>query len=371
MHITLDYLLTTFLIITLLTISISTVYVISFNPISYNKGSQLREIAERTLDKILLTDGYPPNWGSDFHITSENLSDFGLHLQNASMYVLDSDKVSRLHPGINETLRMDPMKVAELLGLSENGILKYGFSLRIKPYLNITIQDVGTDYFKITVRKYDGSIAAGARVKAIYIIANINETSGRISNITWGFNYLETNIQGICYLNLSSLSTEESQYFCLIIYADYLQFESATIHVASSTTNDTKVAPGLQLQASRGHLTPLIAGEWGSGYFVAITSDSITAVQITKPSGGLANFTLYDAGLDPNTQFIIAVLNKGSGEANFYVLSGSRPLCTSQSPVIFETSEPGGFEVCSITRYVTINDLTYVVEFYIWPMSSA
>ncbi|RLG59944.1 hypothetical protein DRN86_03440 [Candidatus Geothermarchaeota archaeon] len=367
MHITLDYLLTAFLIVSLLTLSISTIYLISYNPLYYGGGPEIREIAERVTDKILFTEGAPPDWGSNYNISSENLTDFGLHMRNNSIYVLDSDKVSRLSPETNESLRIDPIAVAELLGFTEDGILNYGFSIRIYPFLNISVEEQSQYYYVITVKRYDGFPAAGARVKAIYIAVLIEES--KVKNITWHAIMLETNINGVCYLNLSEYISglEEGNYqIILVIYADYLEYRSAMISAIS--TNETGLAPGLQLQATRGHFTPLIAGEWDKGYFISISYDYISAVRIGKKKGQ-PGLELHEAELDPNAQFVVVVLTKGG--SGFVVISGARPLCTPESPIIFGTSNPRGLEVAAVTRYVTINDLSFIFEFYLWPMSSS
>ena len=77
MHAILEYIGVTLIIVIIL---FSTMYAInaSTTRLSHIKEEQLYTVAERLMDKIILTPGYPYDWGYNFSLYNGSLTDFGL-----------------------------------------------------------------------------------------------------------------------------------------------------------------------------------------------------------------------------------------------------------------------------------------------------
>ncbi len=87
---------------------------------------QLRNTALNVFNTILLDAGSPPNWGSVYPFDQENVKQIGLSDESqASLYVLDSDKVQRLDPLGPGYITYEKMK--ELLSLD-------GYDFRLTIY---------------------------------------------------------------------------------------------------------------------------------------------------------------------------------------------------------------------------------------------
>ena len=135
MHAILEYLAIGILIILFISISISIIYNVTGHLVTV-KEEQLYNVAERLMDKILLTPGYPPDWGANF---TSDLSDFGLALNGTrTPYVVDPDKVMRLAnlSVIPNPLLINSSRIADLLGIKDD----YGFRLEMKPLLSANIE---------------------------------------------------------------------------------------------------------------------------------------------------------------------------------------------------------------------------------------
>lgn len=173
------------------------------------KAEQLFTVAERLMDKILLTPGYPEEWGSDL-LLEEDVTDFGLALAGATTpYIVDPDKVMRL---ANLTLLPNPVpisaeKIAELLGIKG----EYGFRLEMKPMIIARVETIGSiddiaSKFRVQVVNWNGVGLPNARVTGLYIVALIKGGAGHFdvedlkkSNLT-----CTTDALGVCNLDFSN-----------------------------------------------------------------------------------------------------------------------------------------------------------------------
>ncbi|MEM0345686.1 MAG: hypothetical protein QW189_07220 [Thermofilaceae archaeon] len=140
------------------------------------KAEQLYTVAERLIDKILLTPGYPENWGADLLLDHE-VMDFGLALAGAKTpYIVDPDKVMRL---ANLTTYPNPVpisaeRIAELLGIKG----EYGFRLEMKPMIRIRVEALDVNdglpsTFIVNVVNWQGIALPNARVTGIYVIVYV------------------------------------------------------------------------------------------------------------------------------------------------------------------------------------------------------
>jgi hypothetical protein len=146
---------------------------------------QLYTVAERVMDKIILTPGYPVDWGTNIQVTPDTIQDFGLALYSAHMpYIVDPDKVMRLAnlSTLPNPLLLNTTRLAQLLNLEG-----YGFRLRIRPMLIVNITP--TDYypyhtyrfmsrFEIAVSNYYGLGIPNANITAMYVVVQVQPGAG-------------------------------------------------------------------------------------------------------------------------------------------------------------------------------------------------
>ncbi len=181
MHVSLEYIALGILIIVFL---VATMYVIQNTMSKLNQvyEEQLYPVTQRILDKILLTTGYPADWGDNLTAIPE---DFGLALNGTrTSYVVDDAKVMRLtnFSTIANPAYINASTIAELLGVEG----KYGFRLEIKPFLNQTMDVLATYpvpnrktpdipvYILVTVKNWYNIGVPNANVTAQLVLVRIN-----------------------------------------------------------------------------------------------------------------------------------------------------------------------------------------------------
>lgn len=150
------------------------------------RQEQLYTVAERVLDKIVLTPGYPPDWGTNIAVSAENLQDFGLALAGSrEPYRVDPDKVMRLAnlSTLPNPLLLNTSRMAQLLGLEG-----YGFRLRIVPMLRVLITPIGyytygnfefASTFRIRVENVQGLGVPNAEVTGMYVLVRVQPGTGQ------------------------------------------------------------------------------------------------------------------------------------------------------------------------------------------------
>jgi hypothetical protein len=146
------------------------------------REEQLLTVAERLMDKILLTPGYPPDWGSNIYITDANLTDFGLALQGGAPYIVDPDKVMRLAnlSTLPNPLLVNASRLAELLGVKG----QYGFKLVMKPMITAEVETLGwingmASKFRVRVLNWQGEGLPNANVTGVYVVALVKGGAGQ------------------------------------------------------------------------------------------------------------------------------------------------------------------------------------------------
>ena len=171
MHAIYDYIFTTIILISMIVLTLGRIYGITDTLNSAISQDELQAKAEEILNKILLSPGDPPDWGTNPDVDPDNLKDFGLALAGGKPYELDMAKLLRLFdedlPKVSG-LSLIPMdKVFELLGIKG----KYEFSIRILPALNITIIPIDEEegVFKVKVTSQDGVPVPNAEVYVTYL----------------------------------------------------------------------------------------------------------------------------------------------------------------------------------------------------------
>ncbi|UNQ72937.1 hypothetical protein [Infirmifilum sp. NZ] len=152
------------------------------------REEQLYTVAQRVMDKILLTPGYPPDWGTNVTVSAGDIQDFGLALYGTrEPYVVDPDKVMRLAnlSTLPNPLLLNATRLAELLGLSQG----YGFRLVMKPMIghSVSVLEWYTPQggkqsfptrFAVNVHNWYGMGLPNANVTGIYAVFKVDPGSG-------------------------------------------------------------------------------------------------------------------------------------------------------------------------------------------------
>jgi hypothetical protein len=205
MHVNYEYILAG--IIMLLMLSVTGVNITSIVTHRLYRMEQETEspLAERLLDIILLSPGYPPDWGEK----PEDPLSFGLAAQNAiKSYVLDVSKVFRLKE--ESPYYIPPRTARELMGLSET----YNFNLTITPVFRISMVNASSTYH-ITVTNYKGFRMPSVNVTAFYIPKSLTPDSPIFSKSAL------TNTKGECTITFNPLPN-----YILLIYINHLEVKA-------------------------------------------------------------------------------------------------------------------------------------------------
>jgi hypothetical protein len=187
LHVSYEYILAGLIIILILTTSELTIFSLMTEKLTDIRQEGSYSTAEKIVDVLLLSPGYPFDWGLNVSVDPDSL---GLALHNSlDAYVLDPEKVNRLNE--NSSGYIIHAKARELLGLRKD----YHFSLQIAPMLDVQIKDEGDGEYSFAIFNDKGYSAANVNVTAFYIphsfVPGIDYTSK--SNITM--------IDGTCILD--------------------------------------------------------------------------------------------------------------------------------------------------------------------------
>ncbi|MEM2087481.1 MAG: hypothetical protein QXF52_02250 [Thermoproteota archaeon] len=248
MNVTLDNIFAFFVLILILVTFIG--YIIPSTYLSFNtvEEHQLEEVAQSIIDKMLLNPGYPDDWGNITKVNYDsNLLSFGLQKAGGAPYELDVDKVQRIvNVGDYQlplTVRVNYSRIAELLGLGN----EYGFSIRIRPALNISVFHARTYVFKknepkkqnvtsvvnVVVKTPEGRPAIGANVTGLYIFMNVRNKGGEKDEAYVNYTYRtnvtrwdgSTTIDFTSYLQALEGQIGQGQFQkaipAIVVYAEY------------------------------------------------------------------------------------------------------------------------------------------------------
>lgn len=207
-------------------------------------GEQLRPVAEKLLDKILLTPGYPENWGTNIYVNDSSLKDIGLSLGSGEMFEIDADKLQRLvGNAVENPLYISPPTLGNLTGIySRNYGWKYGFNLKVISALvieNITSVSIDSGgLYKFRVKTYKGEPAPNAKVNAFFFRIGVykdgkqytfDTNSSVLENITNWRGEVEFNFVGRAPTLPPAKGSQEFTSACLIVTAKYYGLQSQNI----------------------------------------------------------------------------------------------------------------------------------------------
>jgi len=210
------------------------------------REEQLYTVAQRVMDKILLTPGYPPDWGTNVTVSADDMQDFGLALYGTrEPYVVDPDKVMRLAnlSTLPNPLLLNASRLAEILGLSQG----YGFRLVMKPMIGHSVsvlewytpqggkQSFPTK-FAVNVHNWYGIGLPNANVTGIYAIFKVDPGAGgsqpdleekeifTASSTTDALGYTVLDFSGQVVPYLSQQSTNKWWFWFLLLHTNWHGF---------------------------------------------------------------------------------------------------------------------------------------------------
>jgi len=158
-----EYILAGIVLLLILSVSEMNIFAVMTHQLTQMEQETEYPAAERILDTILLSPGYPPNWGNQ----SADPISLGLAVQNAlRAYVLDISKVIRLKE--DSPNYISPGRARRLMGLSED----YHFNLTIIPIFTIDIvnaSSMGQAKYVITIKDYRGFLVPNVNVTGFYV----------------------------------------------------------------------------------------------------------------------------------------------------------------------------------------------------------
>jgi hypothetical protein len=162
---------------------------------SVSEIDQLKVAAQKVMNSILLSPGYPHDWGSDVRVKSSDLTSFGLAsstIFTRDAYVLDQDKVQRLCREVPDPLYVPPSVVLGLLGLG----LDYGMKMEFTPALGVKLEPSQGSGLTVEVVSEQGMPIEGANVTVVALYLSY----GGLSTSTASG---KTDLNGRCALSVA------------------------------------------------------------------------------------------------------------------------------------------------------------------------
>jgi len=390
---TYEYIVAILITILMLGYTYYSVTTLSSNQLQLVEEEQLDVVASRLFDKILLTKGYPEDWGSNIKVNNTSLQDFGLSLSHGKLYDLDVDKVMRMFPGASEIV--NPMYInattfGTLTGLydAEKGYWKYGFRFYLKTALNVTIEKADTkpitEKFKVSVKNFMGKNAPNAEVKGTYIaIYVVKQGNDQYMDYSYTIVNNMTDWMGETLLDFRNNMPQTPKQgvsgyaYCLVVTVNYYGLQSQQSYV-------TNTIPTLGLIVQGKYLIANFTQEdiARGAYHVELTAFAITssltmvldpAINVTNGEAGKVvnyggkSYRVYELKNVPSQDVIFVGLLVKKGE--WGIVFASRP----RTPVAVDYTSMGltssGINTVTLSRIVRIGTNSYYAELTLWRMS--
>jgi hypothetical protein len=369
----------------------------TYLPFTTTKEHQLEDTAQAIMDKLLLTTGYPANWGNNITVPGSALTAFGLRKEGGEPYELDVNKILRISNSstysVPSTLYIDPATAAQLLGL--NGSVKYSFSIQISPALNITAQTLSyytlkgnknssqvPSVIKLAVKNSESRVASNANVSVVFLLMNVR-TQGNKEDVAY-MNYTcltkVTDWSGQCTMNFTSfLKAVEAELkqtksdlakttVALTVFAEYYGIRSTSsfpmdeVLTASVVDNYLIVDYPIDLPNGARHMLNMCALGVPPLYiyldYLHNETNGESGMVINK---GAKKYRVYALGqdIDEDVSFIyLAVKYQGS----YYAVVVMRP----PPFVVYQSGVPGGIKTSVLSRIVRIGPWHYVFTVAVW-----
>lgn len=336
-----EYLFAAFIVISILLASILMLTITS-EPLRVSSEKEiLKAIAQRILTQVLLDPGNPIDWGSNVSVSDSNLKSFGLAYQRTEVspkdaYVLDADKISRLNR--ENPFYISPTKVRDLLGLST----EYGFTIEILPALDIEVNQVGPNTYRVSVKSIRNiSPISGANIAAkMYYIMS----SGLIGDYELGI--YKTGADGATNINVELLSDK----YVMFLVVEY--YNIIVPKIVGHNVNWTYITGNiLQLYSSPMNIS-------NREVIVSLEDGLYRVKDLPISLSYTGDMNLYNVSIiEPG---LMAVLVTTGND----LIVATKMLNSAYGTISFASnSNPLG---CVIEETVLVDGFSYIIRLYIW-----
>ena len=365
--------------------------------VKHAEEHQLEPLVEAILDEIVYSYGYPPDWGSNVRISSEELESFGLAKLEGRPNELDLDKVLRLRDPaeypLPDTLYVPPKRALELLGLDP---LEYGMRLTVVPALNITVEVLEyrepihgchcpragfPESIAVSVSNYEGYPAPRANVTALYVLVYVERGESQyLANCTYTCEHALTDYRGEVELSFSEWLDEalgelkkcpKRLTYVIYVYAEYYGIRSANVvneeevlYVSAISNYLLVWFPIEVIPMGARHLGNFTVQVVPPAYLVETSMENVTRGESGYViNRGAFKFRVYELEfVDPRASEILLVVKWLGGE--WVAVAADRiPL------LVYQTGEPSGVKTAVVGKLVEIAGLTYYLEVVLWRTS--
>jgi hypothetical protein len=395
-----EYIAAIFIMTLVVGYSLYSLNTMSSSQLNIAEEAQLLPVAGRLFDKILLTKGYPEDWGSNIYINSSNLGDFGLSSQYGEMYRLDVNKLMRLVTDVNNMtnpLYMPPTTMGNLTGIYGNSSWSYGFRLLVKSALIINItngpplnppQENEPKNFTIDVTTYSGKYAPNVEVSGLYLMVCV-DTIGQGQNATEVFMYNYTiaksitNWQGRAELNFTVPKPPKQNMnpaYCLIVTVNYYGLQSQQIDVINPIQTINLLTQGQYLIVDFNETfgVPKSANQIVNLTVIELTSNlQLLLNPADNETNGMAgqiinkgskNYQVYHLENQLTDEVIFMGLYVKT-RGNYSLVFASRPMIPIAIDYRSHSFAYAGINSDTFSRMVKIGRNSYIAELTVWRMS--
>lgn len=337
---TYEYIFSAVIIVAVLLAGVLLVGITPQSTINTSEIDQLKMVAQKVMTQLVLSPGYPLDWGSNIKVKGTDLATIGLAYYSnftSMAYSLDPDKAQRLHSNLKghqllRDLYVPPEKMLELLNLGR----EYGVKIEFIPSLNIKVTQTGGDA-AVTVTSDQGQPLKGAKVTARLFSAG---------QLTGGATLRgETDASGICTLTGVSGGV-------LVVIVDYNGVQGVKVEALGISTNTAYFfgnyfIPSNQISGSvyQVFITRFINGSYAIG--------CVGCPLVNEVNGR------YEMGfVEPNTVAVLGVTNR-------------MEVAVKRIPESYSTASGDVYAPLSymLERTVKIGFSMYTLRVYVWRTS--
>ena len=362
-----------------------------------------RNLATRTsdlLDNMLLTPGYPIDWGrmngtptsfglQDPEFTQYRLSPFSLMRLNYSLgnpvyYDKTGQWYSNITMGFGQSLFVPYNEVVnysyatKLLGINNT----YGFILTVTPIITVAIEEVSANPLNLSVEAFgSGFPLVGANISYCFVTVQATGGAGAYPAYTIDYGDALTNGEGVAYLSFPSFDATQDSY-CLLAYAHLNGLVGVGYH-ESVQYQGSYVVPFIS-DFETG--TVLIAHSWDvhegddpaeisyNATFVLLSEDfTLREMPLENSTGKLGKIN-YGYGQPyqnitistDNPGLLIITYRKSAQESGVVVMPWG--ISSVAFPISFGGDASQKEWVATDTRQVVVNGIAYQAKLGLWDL---
>lgn len=374
--------------------------------LSYQRYQQIVIKAEDLINNLLLTPGYPRDWGQRDDLPAA----FGLQHPEAEGYTLSSFSLMRLLSSSGEKVYynitgkwysnvswglnggyllistsdcINYTTASKLLGINET----YGFQLTITPTLSINISEVRLDPLELNIEvRGPGFPLSQARLDYL-LFWTVGKANGGWPLFNFTSGSAETNSTGLARLEFSSdpyINVNNNQTaYTILVNANLGGLRGVGYKSRETLTGAGNIIPFVE---NYGNGTVLLAHKWGkndpdgnqgalhfNATFYLLPHNFVPIKVYIENSTGLVN---YGKGGKPyhkiqiptfNAGFLIVSYCKGNEYGMVVMPWGTHTMGVS----ITFGGDPSGREwVATSLRQVTVGQISYQVKLALWSLTS-